>query len=159
MFVFSFFSSSGQRAIEIDQAQFTVHQSDEVYFRNIRLSSYRSELDSASGFDLLTLKSLQPEAKFSFVIVKNWRQRMAYIMPDRQSSFDEIQIGDHIARKLKDMDMEYNWETAVQFYNAARIGEEIMIRSDSIEHSLTDQELKSLKITIKDYLKLTHSLP
>lgn len=159
MFIFSFFSSSGQRAIALDEPQFNVLQSDEIYFRNIRMSAYIIQEDSASGFDLLKPKSLSMESTFSFVIVRNWRQKLAYIMPDRDSEFDRLVIQNRIARKLKDQDMEYNWETAVAAYNALSEGEVITLHTEEYAYVPNDAERKAFKNTIKDYLKLTHCLP
>ena len=158
--LFSFFLSSDQREIQLDEPRFEVLMSDEIYFRNLRMSSYLVEEDSASGFDLLIHKKERDVNDLQLVLIRNWREREAFIFMKTLNPWIGMRFQNGEQRSLREVDAEYHWITAVMLYNATLNDESIRLLSDGstqLTIELTTRE--NLRQTLKDYFKLTNALP
>lgn len=71
--------------VNFTEVDFSVADSDQMFFNNLRAYYYEQEKDTLGGFMLMRLKkSLQEPNAFRFVIARNLEQKEAYIYLESQ---------------------------------------------------------------------------
>jgi hypothetical protein len=162
-------ATPAQKELKMDRLDFTVLESDALYFRNLRQYFYAKKTREDANFDMFYLKPSENDSgqiAANFTIVSNWLSDMAYIMftvdstliePDRlviSATSDTISI--------VVMNMEDHQYLASRVYISYGLDECKYFlmdeRKSKVEIWKTREDRKKVKIILKDYFKLVGAL-
>ena len=158
-----------QQFIDNDlEPNFTVLESDEIYFNNTRTLHYQTienEDLNTEGFRIHRMsKSLKDTSSnyFNFAIINHWKEDCAYIVlePSNSSFFSDttsIVIGDSVMNILINrMDYENHYNVASEIFKRSLNYEipYLISGNDSAFLFGTYKNTKINEITLKDYFRL-----
>lgn len=142
---------------------FTTTDQSELFFRNVRQSSYHIEENAEAGLFLYRHKKWDTGQAFTPMIVFNWRNDRAYVMIEPEAAHDSIGliIGSKDGRRLQltyvqgDMKEQLLFLTAV--YNGIAESSEILVASAGGEHPVFSSraQMDIFRIIMYDYYRLT----
>lgn len=137
-----------------------------IYFMNLRRYYYETSTDSASQFNLYTLKKWPNDAELcpmKFVLVDNWLQDEMYIMPSLSENLVDGKTSVTIAKDTFDITNSNvtEWYTLAEAcYMAINQQQPIILVHQSQEMQIfKDEESRKAALTVlEDYLKLIRKI-
>lgn len=156
------------KKVDLEEPDFETDDASELFFKNIRQSSYLVEENTAAGLFLFRHKEW-PEAEegalFVPVIVFNWRQDKAYMLIEWLSlEEDDMPIELLVHREQEAQSITYTTGNMkeqllllARIYNAIIDGASIMIIKDGEPPPFfrTDKQRQLFRVVMFDYFRLT----
>lgn len=174
LFIFSLailflIATPAQKELKMDRLDFTVLESDALYFRNLRQYFYAKKTREDANFDMFYLKPTENDSSqiaANFTIVSNWLNDMAYIMFTADSSMiDPHQLVISATADtfiLGSMNMEEHQYLASSVYDSFALDECQYFLLDEGKSKLeiwkTREDRKKVKRILKDYFRLVGAL-
>lgn len=171
MFVLVVFTQPESRPDKLGNIDFSVTESAELYFRNVRSYHYLHNQEAGDIFDVYRLKSLfNPDADspplLPFTIYNNWRANEAFIRLDTaftaKSAVALVADSAGISSDrgaLPDATNEAQYMFAVSVYRALRDDLDIaLLTEDADTVRIPDDRRKAVRQVLTDYFKLTGKL-
>ena len=156
--VFAIFGPEGKK-INLKEISFKTTNSSQLYFKNIRSYFYNKEEIKAANFNLFRLKSNGD--KLNFVIVNNWLMSESYIV--LESDLINYSINwqfenDSGAVTLSGENNRAHYVFAAELFEQLDRNATLALKTQNYSHRLSEDEMASLKTTLKDYFKLVGKL-
>lgn len=163
------FTTPAQKELNADRLDFTVLESDALYFRNLRQYFYTKKTREDANYDLFYLKSSENDSSqnaANFTIVSNWLNDMAYIMFTVDSS--RIEPNQLVVSAFSDtflleaMNMEEHLYLASRVYAsfADDVCQYFLLDQNQVALEIwkTREDRKKMKRVLKDYFNLVGAL-
>ena len=157
------------KKVDFEELDFETDDASELFFKNIRQSSYLTEENTEAGVFLFRHKEwpiADDGPVFVPVIVFNWRQDKAYMMIE-WVSFEEGDMPIELLAQKKGQEAQSITYTTgnvreqllflTRIYNAIVDGAAIMIIKDGVAQPFfqTDNQRQLFRIIMFDYFRLT----
>jgi hypothetical protein len=163
------FTAPSQKELNTDRLDFSVLESDALYFRNLRQYFYTKRTREDANYDLFYLKSNGNDSSqnaANFTIVSNWLNDMAYIMFTVDSS--RIEPNHLVVSSFSDTFLLDAMNMEEHQYMASRVYASFV--DDACQYFLVDEnqamleiwktreDRKKMKRVLKDYFRLVGAL-
>lgn len=157
------------KKVDLERPDFETDDASELFFKNIRQSSYRVEENTEGGLVLFRHKEwpvADEGAVFVPVIVFNWRQDKAYMMIE-WLSFEEDDMPIELFVHQQEQEAQSITYTTgnmkeqllflTRIYNGIVDGASIMIIKDGVAQPFfqTDNQRQLFRVIMFDYFRLT----
>jgi predicted HNH restriction endonuclease len=163
------FATPAQKQLKEDQLDFTVLESDALYFKNLRQYYYVKRTREDAKFDLFCLKSTSDASSqkmANFMIISNWLNDMAYVKllvdSNKIVSYRMVITAGADTFNIASMNMEEHQYLASKVYAsfASEEGKYILLseQEELVEVWKTHEERKRIKRILQDYFKLVGAL-
>lgn len=171
MFLLVVLTQPESRPDKLNNIDFSVTESAELYFRNVRSYHYLQSQEAGDIFDVYRLKSLfKPDADspslLPFTIYNNWRSNEAFIRLDTAfTAKDAVALVADSAGvpsdrgPLPDATNEAQYLFAVNVYRALRDDLDLGLLTENADTvRIPEDRCKAAKQVLTDYFKLTGKL-
>lgn len=156
------------KKVDIELLNFETTDRSEIYFKNMRQSSYTVVEEVEAGIYLYTQKTWEKDSASLLIptIVFNWRQDRAYVMLNWSAGWLEMEEVIVIVKSdglpvqritYSHGNMRDQLGFAANLYNALAEGATFTLEKEGEEIPLFDSEEKedAFRVTLYDYLRLT----
>ena len=157
------------KKVDVEELDFETDDASELFFKNIRQSSYLVEENSETGLFLFRHKEWPEDEKgaaFVPVIVFNWRHDNAYMMIEWLSFEEEEMPIELLVHHHEQEPQRITYTTGnmkeqlfflTRVYNALLDGASITIVEDGVPQPffVTDHQRQLFRIIMFDYFRLT----
>lgn len=165
MIAFSFVFGSKGKKLPLEPKLSTI-ESAELYFRNLRSSSYYLLTGTPEDVDIYELKAFEKDSSLQTLmplIVNNWRHNLAYIQLEPNFEVSEYSLVFESEGKrdtlLEDSPQRVEqFQLAVRIYNAIELDEEIYLLFEGKQTPLFQSEdrKKRFRTVLRDYFRLVN---
>ncbi len=153
------------KKVDVEQLDFETSDRSEIFFKNMRQSSYITVENTEAGVYLYTHQAWEEDTTSIVVptIVFNWRQDKAYIMLNWSRKFDQaaevdiVVMNDSLSTThivYQNGNMKEQLKFAAQLYNGMADGSDFLVE-DSVLLFNTNEKKEAFRVTVYDFLRLT----
>lgn len=145
--------------VNLDEIQFSTTDASELYFKNIRKSSYQLTEMKTAGMDVFNnIELLKSNLKFKPSLIINWRNDQSFIMFDQlEADRYGLIFGDDEVYEFRPAQQRYHAELAILIYNAILNQQEVLVAdgNSSLEPLFTNPtDSHNFRLVVFDFLRL-----